>query len=243
MEIQHISTHRINCTQGIGSFYQEYKGRTHGRIMHFLYDIYDIPGSDSFTIGNNRVVSGKDLFATYDFIGCTDVPKFNFSPNWSCFNTKQQNYLDSLGLDADGAKLKLKQLMEIADVDDSLPKILLKAAPIFSVPPYAVSTKVLVTYRMLYGEIVEGYLGELSTPGKGLVFLNCPNKDLMYAYKPSDSNAIHFKALVKQSFNWGGRIIQDAITQLYLARDRDTYMYAKLKYPEDVLNWLCKYQY
>jgi hypothetical protein len=87
--IRHIDTGRLG-------FYGTYTGRSVGRIIHFLYDIYKLHNADRYTIGSGEVMYARDLVATYSWLEDTDVPIFD--DNSLGILHKQTEFLTEHGL-------------------------------------------------------------------------------------------------------------------------------------------------
>ena len=63
------------------SEYSRYRGRSVGRILHCLHTYCSCPHLDTTTVGDGKVWSGKEVFATYTWPEATDsdIPEFVFT--------------------------------------------------------------------------------------------------------------------------------------------------------------------
>jgi len=82
----------------VSNWYSQYTGRSIGRLMHFLYDIYHMTHADSYKLGDGNVTYGNDVIATYTWLDDTDVPRFTFSDSNSYLNKKQEEVITNLNL-------------------------------------------------------------------------------------------------------------------------------------------------
>ncbi len=71
--------------------FENYKGRTIGRLLYFLYK-YTFK-ADTFKIGNGFVYESDEvtLVATYKWDGDSDVPTFEFVDDYKCLGTIQDS--------------------------------------------------------------------------------------------------------------------------------------------------------
>lgn len=73
----------IHVDTGVSGEYEGYIGRTKGRMLHFLYDVYGLIRADGFTIDANAVYLGTTCVAFYSWHGSTDIPIFEFNTSRS----------------------------------------------------------------------------------------------------------------------------------------------------------------
>jgi len=87
----------IKCIDtGMQGFYGQYTGRSLGRVIHFLYDVYGCIRADSFTVGDGVVKWGRDIIATYVWIDDTDIPRFTFHSGYRSYDKKQEETIKQL---------------------------------------------------------------------------------------------------------------------------------------------------
>ncbi len=71
------------------SWYSKYKGRSIGRILHFLYHYTNVDIAGRATISNGTILYCGEVIATYEWEGETDMPVFKFANDF--FNKNQES--------------------------------------------------------------------------------------------------------------------------------------------------------
>ncbi len=67
----------------MSSWHSSHRGRSIGRVLHFLYYYCGFGVAEKATVGQNKVVYHGKTIATYEFLSDTDIPYFTFLPNLS----------------------------------------------------------------------------------------------------------------------------------------------------------------
>ena len=65
----------------MSSWHRSYRGRSIGRILHFLYHYCGFDIAEHAQIGESRVIYHGRTIANYEFIGDTDIVEFTFLPD------------------------------------------------------------------------------------------------------------------------------------------------------------------
>lgn len=75
--------------------YGEYRGRSIGRLLRFLYEYSHL--ADGWVFGNNNNIlshngPNPEVVATYEWDGDSDTPTFKFTQEYEYLNSQQNNY-------------------------------------------------------------------------------------------------------------------------------------------------------
>jgi len=78
--------------------YAQYKGRCAARVLHFLYDVYQIPKANRFIIqlSTMKVSWGAVHIASFCWLPGSDVPLFLFAPHYNDYHPIQSEYLEEV---------------------------------------------------------------------------------------------------------------------------------------------------
>ena len=68
--------------------YMQYRGRCIGRIMSFLYQMDKTSDSWARIDGKKQIFYHDTLFASYEYLGDTDIPVFKFEKNFEQYSSR-----------------------------------------------------------------------------------------------------------------------------------------------------------
>lgn len=99
----------------MSSWHRQYRGKSSGRIFHFLYHYCGFDIAEKACLkGENEIVYHNEVIASYKFLGDTDIPHFTFNPIFSYSGTPLKEMWDQAQKD--------KWHIAIADADDAKPE-------------------------------------------------------------------------------------------------------------------------
>jgi hypothetical protein len=87
------------------SWHRQYRGKSVGRVLHFLYHYCGFNVEEYAEVGENTVSMYGKQIATYDFLSDTDIPHFEFvGENAADYTSNQSRFIFAAIKDADDAK-------------------------------------------------------------------------------------------------------------------------------------------
>lgn len=96
----------------MGSWNTAHRGRSLGRILHFVYHYTNFDTAEKCQVGEGNIWYHGKVIATYEWLSDTDIPLFKFLPNvnyrgddlQSLYETNQRNRWAEAIADAQDAK-------------------------------------------------------------------------------------------------------------------------------------------
>lgn len=100
------------------SWHRQYRGKSIGRILHFLYHYCGFDVAEKATIGQCEVHYNGNKIATYAFLSDTDIPHFTFLTPDKSYTYRDPNAMREMW----ETNQKEKVFEAIKDAEDAKPE-------------------------------------------------------------------------------------------------------------------------